>query len=253
MTDEISRRHIKQMRAAISRRKTLAGFGGLLGAALIPGAGRADSLLCSPIKSETGGPFPADGRNGPDVLSSPVVLRTDIRANLDGSNPQEGTPFELKITLVDVGKDCAPVSGAAVYVWHCNADGEYSGYSGMGQSDQVGQSFLRGVQLTGPDGRAAFTTIYPGRYPGRATHIHARIYRDERFEAILRTTQFAFDERTNNEVYASSGSYARSEATRETPNARDGVFRDGFEGQLLEITGDASSGYVATITVGIAG
>jgi len=227
-------------------------MGGALGAVLLPGAGSAAGL-CDPIKSETPGPFPADGRKGPNVLNDPAVLRSDIRRNLDGSNVQRGLPVSVTVTVLDINSDCAPLDGAAVYFWHCNAEGEYSAYSGLGQGDQKGQTFLRGVQLTDANGQARFTTVYPGRYPGRATHFHARIYRDGNFESVLRTTQFAFEDATNNEVYAAAGdAYRKSAATRETPNAEDDIFRDGYEGQLLTLSGDPSIGYEATITAGVA-
>jgi len=251
MNDEITRRQLRQLRKAISRRNALAWMGGALGSALLPGVGRA-AALCDPVKSETGGPFPADGRNGPNVLNHPDVVRGDIRANLDGSNVQRGLPVSMTVTVVDINKDCAPLAGAAVYLWHCNAEGEYSAYSGLGQGDQDGQTFLRGVQLTDVSGQARFTTVYPGRYPGRATHFHARIYRDDRFDSVLRTTQFVFEDATNNQVYAAGDAYRKSAATRETRNAEDSIFRDGYEGQLLALRGNPSEGYEAVITAGVA-
>jgi protocatechuate 3,4-dioxygenase beta subunit len=36
--------------------------------------------------------------------------------------------------------------------------------------------FLRGIQLTGEDGIAEFTTLYPGWYSGRAIHIHLKVH-----------------------------------------------------------------------------
>lgn len=251
MIDEISQAQVERLREAISRRKALACLGGALGAALIPGIGRAAGL-CDPVRAETSGPFPADARIGPNLLADPAILRSDIRPNLDGSNSQQGLPFSLTVTVVDINNDCAPLAGAAVYLWHCNADGEYSAYSGLGQGDQRGHSFLRGVQLTDASGQARFTTVYPGRYPGRATHFHARIYRDGSFGSVLRTTQFAFEDSTNAEVYAGGDAYRQSRATRATPNAEDGVFRDGYEGQLLALRGDPVEGYEAVITAGVA-
>lgn len=251
MIDEITRDQVERLREAISRRQALACLGGALGAALIPGMGRAAGL-CDPVKSETGGPFPADAEIGPNLLADPAILRSDIRPNLDGSNVQVGLPFSLTVTVVDINNDCAPLAGAAVYLWHCNAEGEYSAYSGMGQGDQRGQTFLRGTQLTDARGQARFTTVYPGRYPGRATHFHARIYRDGSFGSVLRTTQFAFEDSTNDAVYAGGGAYRKSQATRATPNTEDGVFRDGYEGQLLTLRGDPVMGYEAVITTGVA-
>jgi hypothetical protein len=39
----------------------------------------------------------------------------------------------------------------------------------------VGQTWLRGVQLTNDAGLVTFRTIYPGFYSGRAPHIHAKV------------------------------------------------------------------------------
>ena len=251
MIDEITRAQVERLREAISRRKALACLGGALGAALIPGMAHA-AALCEPVRSETSGPFPTDARIGPNLLAEPAIFRSDIRPNLDGSNLQPGLPFSLTVTVVDINRDCTPLAGAAVYLWHCNADGEYSAYLDMGQGDQRGQTFLRGVQLTDAGGQARFTTVYPGRYPGRATHFHARIYRDGSFGSELRTTQFAFEDSINDAVYADGSAYRKSRDTRATPTAEDSIFRDGYEGQLLALRGDPVMGYEALITAGVA-
>jgi protocatechuate 3,4-dioxygenase beta subunit len=68
---------------------------------------------------------------------------------------------------------CEPLPNVAVDIWHCAADGHYSGFAREGTS---GETFLRGVQLTDENGVAAFRTIYPGWYQGRATHIHLKAH-----------------------------------------------------------------------------
>lgn len=258
LTNRRNDRWVEQSRSLLSRRKALGYLAAAGATVFLPGrTGHAQSSSserpdsCSLIKSETGGPFEADGSNGPNVLDDPAVFRRDIRANLDGSNVQPGVPFILKMTVVDVANNCAPVVGAAVYLWHCNADGHYSAYSGMGQDDQTINSFLRGVQVTDANGQATFATIYPGRYPGRATHFHARVYSDESFRTTRRTTQFAFDDATNNRVYASSSQYQSSQSARETTNEEDWLFRDGVAGQLLALSGEPTDGYESTIIVGV--
>lgn len=248
---------VEQSRSLISRRKALGYLAAAGATVFLPRTSHAQSNssespdTCSLINSETGGPFEADGSNGPNVLDDPAVFRSDIRANLDGTNVQAGVPFLLKMTVIDVANNCAPVEGAAVYLWHCNADGHYSAYSGMGQDDQSNNTFLRGVQVTDANGQATFTTIYPGRYPGRATHFHARVYGDDSFRTTLRTTQFAFDDVTNSRVYASSTPYRESRTARETTNNEDWLFRDGVAGQLLALSGDPAEGYESSIVVGV--
>lgn len=85
---------------------------------------------------------------------------------------QTGVPMELGITIIN-SRSCKPVRHAAVDIWQCNADGVYSDIS---SEDTVDQTYLRGVQFTDKHGRATFSTIFPGHYSGRTTHIHARIH-----------------------------------------------------------------------------
>jgi protocatechuate 3,4-dioxygenase beta subunit len=90
-----------------------------------------------------------------------------------------------------------------VEIWHCDAQGNYSEYSQPG-FDGRARTFLRGLQVTNADGKVTFTTIYPGWYAGRATHIHI----DVDFNSNpTKTTQMAFPEEVNSAVYA-TGIYA---------------------------------------------
>jgi hypothetical protein len=52
------------------------------------------------------------------------------------------------------------------------------------------------------------------------------------------------------EVYG-SGVYA-SRGTNPTTNMRDGIFADSLNSELASITGNPSSGYAATFTIGLA-
>ena len=91
--------------------------------------GSADAASCEVIPEETAGPFPGDGSNGPDVLSQSGVVRKDIRSSFGSSSGvAAGVPLTISLTLQD-GADCAPLAGAAVYVWHCDQAGNYSLYS----------------------------------------------------------------------------------------------------------------------------
>jgi protocatechuate 3,4-dioxygenase beta subunit len=106
--------------------------------------------------------------------------------------------------------------GLPVEIWHCDAAGEYSEYSQPGFNG-VGQTFLRGVQTTDASGQVSFTTIYPGWYAGRATHIHVEVYRNG---TNIKTTQIAFPESVTSAVYA-SGVYASKGGI---PRARPGTW-----------------------------
>ena len=129
---------------------------------------------CSPIPEETAGPFPGDGSNGINVLTESGVVRQDIRASFgDSTTVAEGVPLTLDLAISDTAAGCAPLAGAAVYVWHCDRDGNYSLYSDAA----AGENYLRGVQETDAEGRVTFTSIFPACYPGRWPHVHFEVYR----------------------------------------------------------------------------
>lgn len=195
----------------------------------------ADPSDLAATPGETSGPFPADGSNGADVLHDSRALRTDIRTDLDGSNAQEGTPLDLTLTVID-GATGQPLTGGAVYVWHCNKDGQYSAYPDG--------SYLRGAQPTDANGEARFTTVLPGRYQGRAFHIHFRVFADTTFATELLTSQMAMDDAEIDALYAEAG-YDRALAA-DTDNAQDNVFADGVDHQLMIVGGDVSTSLSAS-------
>jgi protocatechuate 3,4-dioxygenase beta subunit len=119
-----------------------------------PAAGGSTSAACAVTPAETAGPFP----------SLTHLFRSDIR---DG---KPGTPLNLGIKVVNTNAGCAPVAEANVEIWHVDAAGNYSEYG-----SQRTQNFLRGVQTTNGSGDVSFTTIFPGWYQGRATHIHIEV------------------------------------------------------------------------------
>jgi protocatechuate 3,4-dioxygenase beta subunit len=161
---------------------------------------------CTQIPDETNGPYPADGSNGPDVLTDDGVVRTDIRSSFgDASGTAAGVPLTIVLDVVDVGATCAPVAGAAVYVWHCDREGRYSLYS----SGVTGENYLRGVQATDASGRVRFTSIFPACYSGRWPHVHIEVY--ENVAAMrsgaspVKTSQLAFPRAACDAVFATRG------------------------------------------------
>lgn len=207
--------------------------------------GEVDASTATP--GETGGPFPSDGSNDngegtvADVLHDPRAVRTDIRGDLDGSNVQVGVPLSLTVRTVAQGSG-EPLAGAALYVWHCNRDGAYSQYSSaMAGGDYTDRSFLRGVQITDADGVCTFTTILPGRYQGRAFHIHFEVYADGTYADRLLTSQMAIDDDLVDSLYAQASGYEAA-LRNDTDNSRDNVFADGVEHQLLTVSGDVDGG-----------
>ena len=214
-------------------------------------AGSGD-LTATP--SETGGPFPADGSNDngngqvANILADARSVRSDIRADLDGTNVQAGVPFSLTTKVVERASG-APLAGAAVYIWHCSAAGEYSEYdSPMLGGDFTARSYLRGVQVTDATGAVTFRTILPGRYQGRAFHIHFEVYADSSYGTKRLTSQMAMDEKLVDSLYSAAGAGYAAALGNETTNAEDNVFADGVDHQLLTVTGDVTKGLTATFT-----
>ena len=199
------------------------------------GGGTSGAASCVVTPEETAGPYP--DRTG--MLNSPAFFRRDV------TEGKPGLPLTLAITVVNVRNSCAPLADAAVEIWQCDAAGNYSEYSQPGFNG-TGQTFLRGLQTTDAGGKVTFSTIYPGWYMGRATHIHVEIYTNGR---SIKTTQIAFPESVSSAVYR-TGVYA-SKGQNTTTNASDNVFSDGVQDELAALAGDTTSGYTATITIGV--
>jgi protocatechuate 3,4-dioxygenase beta subunit len=173
------------------------------------------------------------------MISNPAYFRRDVRED------KSGLPVTLTLTVVNVNAGCSAVANANVEIWQCDATGNYSEYSQPG-FDGTSQTFLRGVQTTDNSGKVTFTTVYPGWYQGRATHIHVDVFVNG---ARVKTTQIAFPENVTAAVYA-AGVYA-SRGQNPTSNARDNVFSDGTNDELAALVGDTTNGYTATLTIGI--
>lgn len=205
---------------------------------------------CAVIPEETAGPYPADGSNGPDVLSQDGVVRSDIRTGFAGaSGTATGVLLGIELTIVSVSAGCTPLAGAAVYLWHADAQGRYSIYS-EGVTDE---NYLRGVQVADDAGRLTFTSIYPGCYDGRWPHIHFEVYENEA-EATgggrkLRTSQIALTEGSAAALYATDGYGPSARNLARTSLDRDMVFADGASLQTPTVTGSTGDGYVIALTV----
>ncbi len=203
------------------------------------------------IPEETGGPFPGDGSNGPNVLVESGIVRQDIRSSFGSySGTAEGVPLTVDLTVVEAGGG-APLAGAAVYLWHCDREGGYSLYS----SGVTDQNYLRGVQAADADGRLSFTSTFPGAYSGRWPHIHFEVYTDlataTSAGSRLVTSQLALPEDACSTVYATSG-YEQSVSNLAGSSLdTDNVFRDGYDRQLATVSGSVDGGMTAALTIGV--
>ncbi len=237
------------------RRRFLARLGAVA-ATTAAGALPLRGLACTLIPSETGGPYPGDGTNGPNVLTTSGIVRSDIRASFGsaGSAVAAGTPLLVTLRLVSTVATCAPLAGLAVYLWHCNATGGYSLYS----SGVTTQNYLRGVQVSDANGEVSFLTIFPGCYAGRWPHIHFEIYESAAKATsganAARTSQLALPEATCRTVYAQTGLYPSSTSNLNAVSLNtDNVFSDDHAVlQSPTISGDNAVGYAADLEVGVA-
>jgi protocatechuate 3,4-dioxygenase beta subunit len=186
----------------------------------------SSNAACAVTPTETAGPFP----------SITSLIRSDIRED------RQGIPLTLTIKVANSSSGCTAVANADVEVWHADVAGNYSEYSA-----ERSKTYLRGVQTTDANGQVVFTTIYPGWYQGRATHIHVEV---KTGGVSRKVTQMAFTETVNNAVYA-SGVYA-SRGSNPTANAADGIFTDSLASELVTPVGSPASGYTVTFQVGIA-
>jgi protocatechuate 3,4-dioxygenase beta subunit len=173
------------------------------------------------------------------MLTNATYKRSDIREG------KAGLPLQVVLNVSSSGSSCAAIGGATVMIWQCDATGNYSEYTQPGY-DGTGETFLRGYQETDANGQVTFTSVYPGWYSGRATHIHIEVYVDGN---VVKTTQMAFDDATTATVYA-TGVYA-AHGQSALKNAADMVFSDGDEYELAALTGDATTGYTAKLTIGV--
>lgn len=188
-----------------------------------------------------------EGEEGPYFVddSASGYLRSNILSNLDGTSIQEGVSLTLTIYVFDSENSCTLMEGVQVDIWHCNASGIYSAES---VESTVGESWLRGYQLTDATGKVQFTTIIPGWYQGRTTHIHLRFRStyDETDNSGTNTMQLFFDQTLIDTLSTTVAPYS-TEGQNATTNESDHVYTPEEEGTtLLTLTGSTEAGYSAT-------
>ncbi len=175
----------------------------------------------------------------------PSQVRSDIAEGMPGA------AVKLVLHVVDA-QGCAALPGLRVDIWHADARGVYSGYSGQGDARDIsskGATYLRGTQMTGSDGRVTFRTIYPGWYPGRTPHIHLKVFLDK---TTLVTGQNYFPDDLSAKIYRERAPYS-ARPVADTSNARDGIFMDGARdggGTVFAIESEGDL-IVASLLIGV--
>ncbi len=190
---------------------------------------------CSVTNSETEGPFPT---------KSPSSL---VQSNI--VSDRTGVPLTIGITVQNVNAGCAALQGAIVDIWHCDKDGNYSEYggSGMQPANYTSVHFLRGRQITDTGGKVNFTSVFPGWYNGRATHIHVHVYNTSGQSLLV--TQIAFPEGTDSAVVQVAASTGYKGMNGYTYNANDNVFSDGTSNEMSVVSGSVSGGFSLSHTI----
>ncbi len=239
----------------LSRREALVLLGGGVGAVLLGGCAPNQSSAVGPTgiaavtssasvpacvvrPEQTEGPYFVDER----------LNRSDIRSDPSDGSVKAGVPLRLTLRVSRIQNSCAPLAGATVDVWHCDALGVYSDVTDPSFTT-LGKTFLRGYQVTDASGSAQFTTIYPGWYQGRAVHIHFKIRTGSGSGAAhVFTSQLYFDDSLTDQVHAQAP-YA-SKGQRTLRNEGDGIFQNGGSQLVLSVVKEAQ-GYAATFAIGL--
>ena len=146
-----------------------------LGMLASEGAAKPTELQATPACGADDAPT-RPGSEGPYYSPRPPA-KSDFRADASGE------PVTLHGFVRT--RDCQPIVGASVDLWHADAQGEYdnSGYR------------LRGYQLTDSLGRYVFQTIIPAPYDWRTRHFHVKVQPPG---GRLLTTQLYFPDEPRN-------------------------------------------------------
>jgi protocatechuate 3,4-dioxygenase beta subunit len=249
----------KPVGRVLSRREVLTLLGGA-GAAVIAATGfkqlnfsqiastatpeAADATLpaCIVRPAETEGPYFVDE----------MLNRFDVRVDPADGTVKEGIPLLLKFRVSEMSANaCTPLAGAQVDIWHCDALGVYSDVQDR-SFNTVGQRWLRGYQVTDENGIAEVMTIYPGWYQGRTVHIHFKIRTDPASESGYEfTSQLNFDDTLSDQVFT-QGVYAQKGPNRAVRNEDDGIYRDGGDQLMLNLTETSADDLAAVSATAIA-
>lgn len=206
--------------------------------------GSSSDETCSVSPTETAGPFP--------TKSPSSLIRKDIR------DDRSGIPLNINITIQNQTSGCTALAGVLVDIWHCDKDGYYSEYGGTNMQSEnfSGVHFLRGRQETDSNGLVEFTSVFPGWYQGRATHIHVHVYKAN--GSSLLVTQISFPEGSGSAVATVNSSAGTAYGYTKglngyTYNANDNVFSDDkAEKEMAAVGGTVSDGFQLTHTIVVA-
>jgi protocatechuate 3,4-dioxygenase, beta subunit len=124
--------------------------------------------------------------HGTSELTGPVGLQTrlaPVRGDLAGHGEKRALGQLIHIRASVVDEDGAPVAGALVEVWHCNAAGKYI-HRNDSNDAPPDLNFYGAARLVADEqGRIELRTIKPGAYPvpdtggwWRPPHVHFSVF-----------------------------------------------------------------------------
>jgi protocatechuate 3,4-dioxygenase beta subunit len=213
---------------------------GFLRPSSVPGSAvSAQTFDCVAKPSLTEGPYFVDERlNRSDIRSDPITGSVRQGARLD---------LTFNVHRLEDGA-CAPLPGAYVDIWHCDAAGGYSDVASEGTS---GQKYLRGYQMTDENGVARFTTIFPGWYRGRTVHIHFKVRTFSGNQTAYDYTSQLFFTETDIAQVSAQSPYNQN-GSPDTTNAEDGIYGQSG-GQLTLTLAGSGSTYTSTFDIALTG
>lgn len=175
------------------------------------------------------------------------LLRRDI------TEGRPGIPLTLTLQLRDCDNQGEAICGAEVYVWHCDAEGQYSGGHSGPEIAPIGETYLRGVQFSNHAGSVVFHTILPGCHQCQLEHIHLLVLLPSTVPSsrtvCTASAQLLFPYAVSTAAYSCSTLY-RPSLDMPPPAHTDGPAEHPSQ-HMLQVSGNASTGYAASLVIGI--
>ncbi|KAK0236660.1 Intradiol ring-cleavage dioxygenase [Armillaria nabsnona] len=220
----------------------------------------------------------------PEITTGPYIWTKSQTLRQDMTEGQAGIPLILDVGVIDINT-CEPMRNVLVDLWHCNATGSYSSFTGRNPNTPFEQlvqalnvtidenfdihtddtTFLRGMWPTDANGVMEMKTIVPGFYVDRTVHIHAQVHQNWVLQpngTILTDTTantgqfFIADDIT--EYLMSLEPYASHVEIERTTNAVDSIYSsetvNGWSPELAVIPMDGedyANGIIGYITMGV--
>ncbi|KAJ9634933.1 hypothetical protein H2201_009133 [Coniosporium apollinis] len=221
----------------------------------------------------------------PEIYAGPYLWPRSQTLRQDMSEDQAGVPLYLDIGVLNVNT-CEPLPEVLVDLWHCNATGSYSSFTGRSPDtpflsllEQLNvttgpdldlhtddTTFLRGLWPTDANGMMEMKTIFPGFYVQRSIHIHVQVHTNWTVRSngtivssnTVNTGQLYFSEELSQQIVALDP-YASHTGINRTTNAEDVLIGNSTMGTgfdpILDVVAldgcDVTKGMIGYITLGV--